>query len=44
MVSVVSELVVILFGLQNVSGRFIVLVLMCLARSVYYCVEMYLSL
>ena len=31
MVSVVNELVVIIFSVRNVSGRFVV-VLMCLAR------------
>ena len=40
MVSVVSELVVILFSVRNIRGEFIVVVLMCLDRWVYYHVGM----
>ena len=43
MVYVVSGLVVIQFSVQNVWGGFIVVVLMCLGRSVYCRVQMSLS-
>ena len=43
MVSLVSGLVVILSIVQNVRGGFTVVVLMCLGRSVYYRVQMSLS-
>ena len=42
-VSLVSGLVVILSIVQNVRGGFTVVVLMCLGRSVYYGVQMSLS-
>ena len=43
MVSVMIQLVTIFFNVQNVRGGFIVVVLMCLGRSVYYHVGMSLS-
>ena len=42
-VSMVSRLVVILFSVQNVRDVFIVVVLMCVCRWVYYYVRMSLS-
>ena len=42
-VSLVSGLVIILFSVRNVKGGFIVVVLMCLGRWVYYHVGMSLS-
>ena len=41
--SVVNGLVVILFSVRNVRCEFIVVVLMCLGRLVYYHVGMSLS-
>ena len=35
-VSVVSRLVVVLFSVRNVRGGFIVVALMCLARSIIF--------
>ena len=43
MVSMVSGLVVIVFSVRNIRGRFIVIVLICLGRRVYYRVGMSLS-
>ena len=42
-VSVMIQLVTIFFSVQNVRGGFIVVVLMCLGRSVYYHVGVPLS-
>ena len=43
MLPVVSGLVVILFSLRNVRGGFIVVILMCLGKPVYYSVWMSFS-
>ena len=41
---VLNQSIAVLLSVQNVRGGFIVIVLMCLGRWVYYCVQMSLSL